>query len=288
MFPLIIPGVTLVVNPMLTGISIIRIQPRISNPTANVALSETAGVFEGGLDYFLSKNDIFGLSFNFGPRTGTHGSITDYTVSYLNPADQNDIYSTYDYTSFENNLRGGHRYSIRADYTHTFAKEDENAVRSKGAGQGHGHGPGGPVVSMNGKNSTKHQIKLDVSYSNWNMDEDGYTYLVDAFGDTTEGQRTTEIGPSNSIQSNFEYTYPINMSSNFEAGANARFNWKSDGNDLYYYDPLTGNWDLQDLYSNYTAYKTKHLLGLCHVFHGIRLVRHSAGCTRRIYLSRDR
>jgi outer membrane cobalamin receptor len=216
----------------------------------------------GGLDYFLSKNDVFGVTFNYGPRNGVHGSTTDYTVSYLNPL-TDAVYSTYDYTSYENSVRGGHRYSVRADYTHTFPQKDEgNAGRSKGAGQGPGHGgPGGPSISTNGKNSTKHQVKLDISYSNWNMDEDGYTYLVDAFGDTTEGQRTTEIGPSNSIRGNFEYTYPINETSSFEAGANARFNWKSDGNNMYYFDPLTGDWELQDLYSNYTAYKQNTFSG---------------------------
>ncbi|MCF7833450.1 MAG: TonB-dependent receptor [Candidatus Marinimicrobia bacterium] len=215
----------------------------------------------GGLDYFFDKNNVMGFSFSYGPRNMTHGSVTDYVVTYSDPV-SGTIFNTYDYTSYENTLRGGSRYSVRADYTHTFPeKEEGNATRSKGQGPGGHGGPGGMTSSTNGKNSTKHQLKVDASFSNWNMDEDGYTYLVDEFGDTTEGQRTTEIGPSNSIRGNIEYTRPLNMTSSFETGANVKFNWKSDGNDVYYYDPLTGNMDLQDQFSNYTDYKQNTFSG---------------------------
>ncbi len=92
------------------------------------------------------------------------------------------------------------------------------------------------------------------------MDEESYTYLVDAFGDTTEGQRTTEIGPSNSIRGKIEYKRPINKTSNFETGVNAKFNWKSDGNDVYYYDPLAGDFGNPiEQFSNFTAYKQNTL-----------------------------
>ncbi|MCK5078675.1 MAG: outer membrane beta-barrel protein, partial [Bacteroidales bacterium] len=191
---------------------------------------------KGGLDWFISKNDVIGISANYGPRASTGGSTTAYEISYSDPI-TGTIFNSYDYTSYENSTRGGSRYSVIADYTHTFPKkEEENATRSKGQGPKGGHGSS-PSVS-NGNSSTKHQIKFEASYSNWNMDEESYTYLVDVFGDTTEGQRTTEIGPSNSIRGKIEYKRPINKTSNFETGVNANFNWKSDGNDVYYYDPL--------------------------------------------------
>ena len=216
----------------------------------------------GGLDYFASKNDVIGINFRYGPRAMSHGSTTDYTVTYSDPI-SDVIFNTYDYTSYELTTRGGHRYSINADYTHTFPSKEteENATRSKGQGPGGHGGPGGMSAAQGAKNTTKHQIKFEASYSNWNMDEDGSTYLVDALGDTTEGQRTTEIGPSHSIRGKFEYTMPINRTSSFEAGADAKFNWKSDGNDVYYFNTSTGGWDLQDLYSNYTAYKQNTFSG---------------------------
>ena len=208
-----------------------------------------------GLDWFITKNDVAGITFNYGPRSSLGSSTTAYEVSYRDPI-TDVLFNTNDYISYENSTRGGSRYSLKADYTHTFpAKAVENATKSKGAGQsGHG-GPGAPSGGTSKENnSTKHQIKFDVSYSNWNMDEESFTYLVDAFDDTTEGQRTTEIGPSNSIRGNIEYTLPLNKTSNFEAGANAKFNWKTDGNDMYYYDPLTGEFDLQGQFSNLTDY----------------------------------
>lgn len=213
---------------------------------------------KGGLDWFISKNDVIGISANYGPRASKGSSTTDYEVSYSDPV-TGTTFNSYDYTSYENSSRGGMRYSILADYTHTFAeKEEENATRSKGQGPMSGHGSS-PSVS-NGKSSTKHQIKFEASYSNWNMDEESYTYLVDAFGDTTEGQRTTEIGPSNSIRGKIEYKRPINKTSNFETGVNAKFNWKSDGNDVYYYDPLTGDFGNPiEQFSNFTAYRQNTL-----------------------------
>jgi hypothetical protein len=213
---------------------------------------------KGGLDWFISKNDVVGISANYGPRASTGGSTTAYEVSYSDPI-TGTIFNSYDYTSYENSTRGGSRYSVIADYTHTFPeKEEENATRSKGQGPMSGHGSS-PSVS-NGKSSTKHQIKFEASYSNWNMDEESYTYLVDVFGDTTEGQRTTEIGPSNSIRGKIEYKRPINKTSNFETGVNAKFNWKSDGNDVYYYDPLTGDFGNPiEQFSNFTAYRQNTL-----------------------------
>lgn len=215
----------------------------------------------GGLDWFISKNDVAGFTFNYGPRSSLGSSTTAYEVIYKDPI-TDAIFSTNDYTSYENSIRGGSRYSVKMDYTHTFPSKitENNTNRSKGAGQGPG-GPGGAMPSLDGKNNNKHQIKFDVSYSNWNSDEESFTYLVDAFGDTTEGQKTTEIGPSNSIRGNLEYTLPINKENNFEAGLNTNFNWKTDGNDMYYYDPLTGVFDRQDQFSNLTNYKQNTFSG---------------------------
>ncbi|MEA2078040.1 MAG: outer membrane beta-barrel family protein [Candidatus Marinimicrobia bacterium] len=213
---------------------------------------------KGGLDWFISKNDVIGFSVNYGPRLMGGNTTTDYMVSYSDPI-TGTVYNSYDYTSYENLYRGGNRYSIIADYTHKFPKEEENTTRSKGSGHG-GHGAS-TSVSTNGKSSTSHQIKFEASYSNWNMDEESFTYLVDEFGDTTEGQQTTEIGPSNSIRGKIEYTRPLNKSSNFETGVDAKFNWKSDGNDVYYYNPVSGDFDLQNQFSNYTAYKQNTISG---------------------------
>jgi len=216
---------------------------------------------KGGLDYFISKNDVMGISFNYGPRAMSHNSTTDYTVTYSDPI-TDAIFSSHDYMSYDLTTRGGSRFSVNADYSHTFPqKEEENETRSKGQGPGGHGGHSGASSAQGAKNTTKHQIKFDVSYSNWNMDEDSYTYLEEATGDTSEGQRTTEMGPSNSIRGKFEYTLPINKTSSFETGADAKFNWKTDDNEVYNYIPSTGGWALQNLYSNSTNYKQNTFSG---------------------------
>ena len=212
---------------------------------------------KGGLDYFISKTDVIGLSFNYGPRGMSRGSTTDYVVNYLDPLSE-AIYKSYDYTSYDNTIRGGDRYSVLMDYTHTFKDKTIKEVdeKSKGAGQGPGGhgGPSGRSTSTTGKKSSGHKLKIEGSYSSWNMDEDGHTYLVNDLGDTTEGQRQTEIGPSQSIRGKIEYTLPLTTSSTFETGADAKFNWKTDESDMFFYDPLSGEFVKQTQYSSNANY----------------------------------
>ena len=112
---------------------------------------------KGGLDWFISKNDVAGVSFNYGPRSSGGGSSTAYEVTYRDPI-SDVVFNTYDYTSYESSTRGGSRFSVNADYTHTFpSKEVTNETRSKGAGQGGHGGPGGGMpTGTDGKSSSKH------------------------------------------------------------------------------------------------------------------------------------
>lgn len=219
----------------------------------------------GGLDYFINKDNVLGISFNYGPRGMSSGSITDYTVTHSDPVSEL-IYSSYDYTSYKNSTRGGSRFSVLTDYSRTFKDKTIKEVdtKSKGAGQGHGDGPGGgpgAMSSITGKKSSGHKLKIEGSYSNWDMDEEDKTYLVNAVGDTTEGQYMNETGPSNSIRGKIGYTLPLTLSSTFETGANASFNWKQDINDVHHYDPSSGEWIFQDQYSFNSSYKNNIFSG---------------------------
>lgn len=211
------------------------------------------GGIKGGLDWFISKNDVVGFLANYSPRTSTSSHIKDYTVSYSDPV-TGTVFNTYDYISYENSDNDGMRFNVVADYTHIFPKKkEENAAGAKE--QTTGATPG----KSKSNSSTKHQIKFAASYSNRNTDNESFTYLVDAFGDSTDGKWTSETGPSSSINGKMEYKRPINNTSHFETGANVNFNWKSDGNNVYQYDPLTGDFNLQDQFSNLTDYKQNTL-----------------------------
>ncbi|MCK4813305.1 MAG: TonB-dependent receptor [Candidatus Marinimicrobia bacterium] len=215
--------------------------------------SSNSGGIKGALDWYISKNDVVGFSANYGPSTTTSSYITDYTVSSSDPI-TGTVFNTRDYTNYNNSSRGGMRFNVVADYTHTFPeKKEENVTNSKG------QEPGVSSGGSKSNSSTKHQIKFVASYSDRDTDKESSTYLVDAFGDTTEGKWITEIGPSNSIRGKFEYKRPINNTSHFETGADAKFNWKTDGNNVYHYDPLTSDFNLQDQFSNLTAYKQNTL-----------------------------
>lgn len=191
----------------------------------------------GGMDWFISSNDILGLSFHLGDRNSDGKSFTDYTVEYGDP-----VFLTENYTNHENETRGGGRYSVHMDYTHKFnGSSDTGNGRKSGAARG-----------MNGNNSSRvHQLKLNTTYSNSNMDEISYAYLIDD-ADTLDGKKTEEFGPSNNVRADLEYQLPLGENNMFEAGWNSRFGWKEDGNNVYYRNPLNGGMELQDNYSYFT------------------------------------
>lgn len=202
-------------------------------------LHERGGIgVRGGVDWYISKDDILGLSFHWGDRSSEGSSSTDYTVEYGDP-----VFLTENYTNREYEIRSGGRYSVNMDYTHKFNGSEKTEKTSKP----------GAAPGMNGNNSARvHQIKLNTSYSNWNMDEISYAYLIDEEIDTLDGKMTEEFGPSNNFRADLEYQLPIGENNKFEAGWNSRLGWKEDGNNVYYRNPADATMELQDNYSYYT------------------------------------
>ncbi len=203
----------------------------------------------GGLDWFISKNDILGVSAYYGLRGSERSSGNAYNISYMNPLDETIYYSDY-YNSYDISERGGGRSSINVDYTHKFngTKENKSSPEGKNSGK----------KEQNGS-SRVHQIKINSSYSTWNSDEFSYTYLVDELEDTTEGQKTEEQGPSNGIRTKIEYMLPLGEDNMFEAGFDGRFNWKEDENNVYYLNTENGEFEQQDDYSYLTRSKQNRI-----------------------------
>ncbi|MDZ7822477.1 MAG: outer membrane beta-barrel family protein [Candidatus Marinimicrobia bacterium] len=210
----------------------------------------------GGLDWFISKNDVLGLSFYYGTRSSQSNSGNTYNIGYMDPL-QGTPYDTEFYNSYDISERGGGRSGANLDYTHKF--NDTNGKANASGDKRSGNGANGA--------SRVHQIKINTSYYRWNSDEFSYTYLENAAGDTTEGQKTEERGPSNSIRTEVEYMLPLGENNMFEAGFNGRFNWKEDKNNVYYLNTGTGAFDLQDDFS-YLARSKQNRISFYSLFSG--------------------
>lgn len=198
----------------------------------------------GGVDWFISKNDVFGISARIGSNSSNSSSETAYEINFRDPLSET-IYNTEYYTNYQNSTRGGSRYSINADYTHKFNNKTHQGNR------------GGRPMNLNElvNGSTRaHQLKVRASYSNWDMDELSHTFLVAESGDTTEGKKTESIGPSNNVRFNIEYMLPLDEDQTFEAGLQSRFGWRDNGNDVYYLNTASGEYEKQDNYSYLITY----------------------------------
>ena len=207
--------------------------------------NRSGGGIRGGVDWFINKNNILGISAHIGLNTSGSQSMTDYVVNYKDPISL-DILKTEHYTNYENSTRGGYRYSINADYTHKFNDSNKN---QKGPGRGMN------ISDLVSGSTRAHQLKARVSYSNWNMDEVGYTFLLNDLEDTTDGKKTESIGPSNNIRFNLDYMLPINKDQTFEAGIQGRLGWRENGNNVYYLNTVSGEYEKQDDYSYLIGYE---------------------------------
>jgi hypothetical protein len=94
------------------------------------------------------------------------------------------------------------------------------------------------------------------------------TVMIDGRPSVLEPQDALKTIPAETIENieimtnpsaKFEYKRPINSTSHFETGVNANFNWKSDGNNVYHYNPLRNDFDFQNQFSNLTDYKQNTL-----------------------------
>ncbi|MBW6458345.1 MAG: carboxypeptidase regulatory-like domain-containing protein, partial [FCB group bacterium] len=86
------------------------------------------GGIRGGVDWFITKNRILGISANIGLSASGSQSMTDYVVHYKDPISL-DILKTEHYTNYENSTRGGNRYSVNVDYTHKFSDNNNKNAR---------------------------------------------------------------------------------------------------------------------------------------------------------------
>jgi outer membrane receptor protein involved in Fe transport len=181
--------------------------------------------FEGraGIEFDLSDNDILNFGFRGGKREGGFNSNTNFTE--FTSSDP----SEFQYTGNNERKREGTYYSLNSNYTRKFGL------------------PG-------------HQLLAEILFSKRSSDE--FTTTAE-FDDVSQigGKKTTENGPSTDFRGKLDYTLPLSDVSKFEAGYQGEIELSDENTDLYEYNPLTNEYEIQAQFSNITKYnESQHSL----------------------------
>ncbi|MCK4940618.1 TonB-dependent receptor [candidate division WOR-3 bacterium] len=172
----------------------------------------------GGLDWYLSPDDIWSLALRYGGRNMEMSSERDYD-EWKVPGDTHNLYISE--TSIK---RGGDYYSLNMDYGHTFSEKE-------------------------------HKLSGHTMLSRRNGDEESNTELRDLNGNITSGQRSLEKGPSTRMQFNLDYSLPIWEVNRFESGYQASLRRTTDSSEMYEYNPVTGEYEYRSEFSNVVEYE---------------------------------
>ncbi|MEE9430889.1 MAG: outer membrane beta-barrel family protein, partial [Melioribacteraceae bacterium] len=125
------------------------------------------------------------------------------------------------YTSTNDRARGGDYYSLGFAFNHKF-------------------------------NGNGHEIKTDFSYRKRNTDKLTLFKQLDESSEIIDGQKSTELEPSTSINFKIDYVRPFSEDSKFEAGYRADINSLKSVIDYFLYNTSSSKFEYADLYSTET------------------------------------
>jgi outer membrane receptor protein involved in Fe transport len=172
----------------------------------------------GGLDWHLSKKDIFGINFRAGSNSRDKLVHKDYEEFYdLDTLKQ--LYITED-----NSNRSGNFYETNIDYRHNFNKDKTHFIETQ--------------VIANHKESGEEAENIR-------------RYTDDRIN---TAKKSTEEGPYSNIRLKLDYTKPFDWGGKLESGLQSQFSISEDNNKVYDYDTTSSKYYFQDKYSNNTKY----------------------------------
>ncbi len=170
----------------------------------------------GGAAFNPTSKDNLSIEFNYGFREQSRKSALDYQEGIFS----NDTINSY--RSINEHHFDMDFYSVNLNYTHTFKK--------------------------------KHTLWAQFSTRNRDIREYSVNFLVNPDGYITSGQRNTEDGPANVLQTDLQYSHPIGLKGKFETGYQSRIGKSTDDTKLFAYDTAQQDYVYVEEYSNYTEY----------------------------------
>ena len=177
-----------------------------------------------GIEWFPDDKNVLSLSGRYGYRASLGSSALNYE-EWTNIAPERIRYS-----NLEESERSGNYYSFSGDYTHNFNganREDRN----------------------------EHRFDVNLMYYMRESNEESLNFLFDAGGLRSDGQRSTETGPSSGFEYRVNYEQAFISAFNIEAGAQGRIGISNESNGLYFYDPDLEEFQFQDEFSNDVSYQ---------------------------------
>lgn len=193
------------------------------NSNGNYNRGNTSYSGRAGIEWFPDEKNVFSLSGRYGYRASLGSSTVDYE-EWNNFAPERIRYS-----NLEESERSGNYYSVNGEYTHNFNGADL-------------------------EDGAEHRLDINLMYYMREGNEESVNFLLDPNGERSDGQKSTEIGPSTGFEYRVNYEQPFSRAFNIEAGAQGRRGVSSESNGLYFYDPDRDAYDFQDLFSNDVTY----------------------------------
>jgi len=176
-----------------------------------------------GIEWFPDEKNVLSLGARYGYRSHLSTSSINYE-EWTNFTSVKDVYN-----NIEDRERSGNYYSINGEYTHNFNGDDREDGR-------------------------EHRLDVNMMYYMREGNEETLNYLLDQDDERTDGQLSTEYGPSSGFEYRVNYEQPFTTGFNIEAGAQGNISLSSESNGLYFYTPATDDFAFQDSFSHDVSY----------------------------------
>ncbi len=204
------------------------------NSSGDAGRGHTSTSVRAGIEYNPTKFDYVSLSGRLGNWDMDHEASLRYET--FNQPGEN----YYNYISDDITTRGGGYYSTDLVYQHSFRTKDSLGMSNKG------------ITQNDMLGSEVHNIKLEANFRYRNNDESTINELRTLSDSITSGRKNLEKGPSQRLRINLDYVLPLGPDSKFESGLQTRFGRSTDITELYDLDPPTGDYIINEKYSNNT------------------------------------